>query len=182
MTVFFLFKMNIFLCSTSFIFQFSFASQRLRRTNRKILVTNNYQKLKIVHIFRWGLCLLSSMETIQQKQSLIEWPFITLHGDDDKMCDVVGSQKLFDSAKSRDKEIKVSAGLKINTSKQLKFWFAFILIVVKKHAFRIEYGTNTNCNDVFVIDVMEKPVYICCPYVKSGNNIRTIDPGSWFLK
>lgn len=121
MTVFFLFKMNIFLCSTSFIFQFSFASQRLRRTNRKILVTNNYQKLKIVHIFRWGLCLLSSMETIQQKQSLIEWSFITLHGDDDKMCDVVGSQKLFDSAKSKDKEIKVSAGLKVNTSKQLKF-------------------------------------------------------------
>jgi len=86
-------------------------------------VSNNYQyqKLKIVHIFRWGLCLLSSMETIQEKQSLIEWPFITLHGDDDKMCDVVGSQKLFDSAKSKDKEIKVSAGLKINTSKQLKF-------------------------------------------------------------
>jgi hypothetical protein len=40
---------------------------------------------------------------------------------------------LFDSAKSKDKEIKVSTGLKINTSKQLKFWFAFILLVVKNN-------------------------------------------------
>lgn len=59
---------------------------------------------------KWGLCFLSSMETIQKKQGLIEWPFITLHGDEDKMCDVVGSQKLFDSAKSKDKEIKVYKG------------------------------------------------------------------------
>jgi hypothetical protein len=37
---------------------------------------------------------------------------------------------------------------------------------------------QTNCNDVFVIDVMEKPEYLCCPYVKPGNNIQTIDPDS----
>ena len=118
---------------TTFLFQFSFASEQLRRTIIETLATNNYQRLKIVHIFRWILCLFSSMETIQKKQELIEWPFITLHGDEDKMCDVVGSQKFFDSAKSKDKEIKVSAGLKINTSKQLKFWFAFILLVVKNN-------------------------------------------------
>jgi hypothetical protein len=59
----------------------------------------------------------------------------------------------------------------------LKIITSRVLLVVKN--MRLELNMEqTNCNDVFVIDVMEKPEYLCCPYVKPGNNIQTIDPDS----
>lgn len=47
------------------------------------------------------------MDTIKEKQATIEWPFLALHGDEDKLCDVEGAIKFHELAKSTDKEIKV---------------------------------------------------------------------------
>ncbi|XP_052086433.1 monoglyceride lipase-like [Mytilus californianus] len=59
---------------------------------------------------RWGVSFLKAMDTIKEKQSTIEGPFLTLHGDEDKLCDVEGSKKFYALAKSTDKEIKVYKG------------------------------------------------------------------------
>lgn len=45
----------------------------------------------------------------------IEFPFLALHGDADALCDVQGSQMLYDKAKSEDKEIKVQMLFNVNT-------------------------------------------------------------------
>jgi hypothetical protein len=57
---------------------------------------------------RWGLCTLSCLQYIQEHIDTVEWPFIVLHGDADKLCALEGSQMLYDRAASTDKTIKVS--------------------------------------------------------------------------
>lgn len=57
--------------------------------------------------YRWGLCLLEAIQTVEKRQSEVNWPFITLHGDADHLCDVEGSKKLYEVAQSTDKDIKV---------------------------------------------------------------------------
>lgn len=39
----------------------------------------------------------------------IELPILICHGDDDKICRFEGSEKLYNAAKSADKELKVSS-------------------------------------------------------------------------
>ncbi|XP_063425360.1 monoglyceride lipase-like [Mytilus trossulus] len=60
---------------------------------------------------RWGVSFLKAMDTIKEKQSTVEWPFLALHGDEDKLCDVEGAIKFHELAKSTDKEIKIYKGL-----------------------------------------------------------------------
>ncbi|XP_064633080.1 monoglyceride lipase-like isoform X1 [Lineus longissimus] len=68
------------------------------------LVYHGYMKAK------WGLCTLSCLQYIQAHLNTIEWPFLILHGDEDKLCSLEGSQVLYDRAASTDKTIKVYKG------------------------------------------------------------------------
>ena len=57
---------------------------------------------------RWGLEILKSMEFIEDKFTAVEYPFFIMHGEQDKICSVDGSQTMYDQAKSTDKTIKVN--------------------------------------------------------------------------
>ena len=49
------------------------------------------------------------MEFIEDKFTAVEYPFLIMHGEQDKICSVEGSQAMHDQAKSSDKTIKVTA-------------------------------------------------------------------------
>ncbi|XP_021369901.1 monoglyceride lipase-like isoform X2 [Mizuhopecten yessoensis] len=59
---------------------------------------------------KWGLEMLKAFDVIKAGLPKVEWPFLVLHGDQDKLCAVEGSQELYDEAKSKDKQIKVYKG------------------------------------------------------------------------
>lgn len=60
------------------------------------------------------------MKKIEERMESIEFPFLALHGDADAICDVQGSQMLYDKAKSEDKEIKVQKLCTGNTNTHCK--------------------------------------------------------------
>ena len=55
----------------------------------------------------FGMQLMGAVARIEREVPAITWPFLLLHGDDDKLCDIRGSQMMFDMAQSTDKKIKV---------------------------------------------------------------------------
>ncbi|XP_029115497.1 monoglyceride lipase [Scleropages formosus] len=54
--------------------------------------------------------LMNAVERIEKAVPTIGWPFLLLHGDVDKLCDIRGSQVMFEKAPSSDKEMKVYEG------------------------------------------------------------------------
>ncbi|KAJ8015921.1 hypothetical protein DPEC_G00001720 [Dallia pectoralis] len=54
--------------------------------------------------------LLGASERVERQLPAITWPFLVLHGDADKLCDIAGSQMMFDQAPSKDKKLKVYDG------------------------------------------------------------------------
>lgn len=55
----------------------------------------------------FGMQLMGAAARIEREVPAITWPFLLLHGDVDKLCDIGGSQMMFDKAPSADKKIKV---------------------------------------------------------------------------
>jgi len=56
---------------------------------------------------RLTVCMLAAMQEILDHASEIAWPFFILHGTEDRLCMLEGSQLLYDKAVSKDKLIKV---------------------------------------------------------------------------
>ncbi|PIK45138.1 hypothetical protein BSL78_17998 [Apostichopus japonicus] len=50
------------------------------------------------------------IQAVLQAASSVEWPYFLLHGDADQICDVGGSRTFHNSAKSKDKTLKVYEG------------------------------------------------------------------------
>ena len=57
--------------------------------------------------------MVQTLQYLEKNCCNIEMPFLVMHGDQDKYCDLSGSQLLYDEAKSKDKEIKVYYGDRI---------------------------------------------------------------------
>ena len=55
---------------------------------------------------RWAMEIYDAMGNVKENIPKIEWPFIVLHGDADRLAMVEGS-KLLEKAASTDKTIKV---------------------------------------------------------------------------
>jgi hypothetical protein len=58
---------------------------------------------------RFATAFGDAMDEIKQLIPSIQWPFLVIHGDADKLTYIGGSQLLEKDAKSEDKEIKVGA-------------------------------------------------------------------------
>ncbi|KAG7477839.1 hypothetical protein MATL_G00073750 [Megalops atlanticus] len=58
----------------------------------------------------FSMKLLLATQRIEKAIPTIAWPFLLLHGDVDKLCDIGGSQMMFENAKSTDKKLKVYEG------------------------------------------------------------------------
>lgn len=56
---------------------------------------------------RWGKAWHDAACQILQNLKSVSWPFFAIHGDADEISDVKFSQKMFNTASSQDKEIKV---------------------------------------------------------------------------
>ena len=78
------------------------------------LVDHNGVKLRFVMVFS------DTVEKIKQLIPSIQWPFLVIHGDDDKLTYIGGSQFLEKEAKSKDKEIKIYKGLKHEMLNEVK--------------------------------------------------------------
>lgn len=61
----------------------------------------------------FGMQLMEAANRIQRHLPDITWPFLLLHGDADKLCDIRGSQLMYDQAKSSDKTLKVRGNLQV---------------------------------------------------------------------
>lgn len=59
---------------------------------------------------RFSVNILDTMNEVQGRLSEIKWPFMILHGTDDKLCSMEGSQLMYDKASSKDKCLKVYDG------------------------------------------------------------------------
>ncbi|KAJ7377883.1 hypothetical protein OS493_025777 [Desmophyllum pertusum] len=56
---------------------------------------------------RWANAILDAMDDIQSKTSMINTPFLVVHGDDDQLVKIDSSQFLHENSPSRDKTFKV---------------------------------------------------------------------------
>nr|XP_022302770.1 monoglyceride lipase-like isoform X3 [Crassostrea virginica] len=59
---------------------------------------------------RWGKAWHDAACQILQNLKSVSWPFFAIHGDADEISDVKFSQKMFNTASSQDKEIKIYPG------------------------------------------------------------------------
>lgn len=50
---------------------------------------------------------LLAMDQITKRLADITWPFLIIHGDEDKICDIRGSFLMYEKAVSIDKCLKV---------------------------------------------------------------------------
>ncbi|XP_067269782.1 monoglyceride lipase isoform X1 [Pseudorasbora parva] len=55
----------------------------------------------------FGMQLMDATARIERELPNITWPFFILHGDADKLCDIKGSQLMYNEVKSTDKKMKV---------------------------------------------------------------------------
>lgn len=55
----------------------------------------------------FGIQLMGAAARIEREIASISWPFLLLHGDADKLCDIRGSKMMFENAASTDKRLKV---------------------------------------------------------------------------
>ncbi|XP_043934479.1 monoglyceride lipase isoform X2 [Protopterus annectens] len=58
----------------------------------------------------FGIQLLNAVSWIEQALPDIAWPFLVMHGDADKLCDIRGSHLMYEKAQSRDKTLKIYEG------------------------------------------------------------------------
>ncbi|MBN3302069.1 monoglyceride lipase isoform X2 [Amia ocellicauda] len=58
----------------------------------------------------FGMQLMNAATKIEKALPGISWPFLLLHGDNDKLCDIKGSQMMHEKAQSQDKKLKVYSG------------------------------------------------------------------------
>ncbi|KAJ8384174.1 hypothetical protein AAFF_G00207920 [Aldrovandia affinis] len=58
----------------------------------------------------FGMQMLTATQRIEGAIPAITWPFLLLHGDADKLCDIRGSRLMIENAKSTDKKLKVYDG------------------------------------------------------------------------
>lgn len=65
----------------------------------------------------FGMQLMGAVARIDRELPSVRWPFLLLHGDADKLCDIRGSQMMYDTAPSSDKRLKV--GLENTPTKKL---------------------------------------------------------------
>ncbi|XP_022258281.1 monoglyceride lipase-like [Limulus polyphemus] len=55
----------------------------------------------------WAKTMLETLRELPSCVKNVDFPVLILHGGSDKVCDVSGAKMLFDSAKSKDKSLKV---------------------------------------------------------------------------
>ncbi|XP_041130755.1 monoglyceride lipase-like isoform X1 [Polyodon spathula] len=58
----------------------------------------------------FGMQLMRAAAKIEKALPDISWPFLLLHGNADKLCDISGSQLMYEKTQSQDKELKVYDG------------------------------------------------------------------------
>lgn len=58
----------------------------------------------------FGMQLMAAVSRIEAEIPSIKWPFLLLHGDTDKLCDMRGSTMMYENTPSADKKIKVGWG------------------------------------------------------------------------
>ncbi|XP_022613275.1 monoglyceride lipase isoform X3 [Seriola dumerili] len=58
----------------------------------------------------FGMQLMGAAARIEREIPSISWPFLLLHGDADKLCDIRGSKMMYEKAASSDKKLKVYEG------------------------------------------------------------------------
>ncbi|KAM4563828.1 monoglyceride lipase isoform 1-T1 [Odontesthes bonariensis] len=58
----------------------------------------------------FSMQLLAAATRIEREIPSISWPFLLLHGDDDKLCDIRGSKMMYENTASSDKKIQVYEG------------------------------------------------------------------------
>ncbi|WAR25514.1 MGLL-like protein [Mya arenaria] len=60
-----------------------------------------------IHSFdEWGVAMLDALMRIKSSFPEIQWPFLILHGTKDALCELEGSQLMYDKASSTDKKLK----------------------------------------------------------------------------
>ena len=60
-------------------------------------------------VSRFGLALLKALSELQGKLHEVVFPLLILHGDDDRLCDISGSDLLHTMSTSKDKTYSVSS-------------------------------------------------------------------------
>lgn len=55
----------------------------------------------------FGVQMMAAAARIEAEIPSIKWPFLLLHGDADKLCDMRGSTMMYENTLSSDKKIKV---------------------------------------------------------------------------
>ncbi|TKS77293.1 Monoglyceride lipase [Collichthys lucidus] len=58
----------------------------------------------------FGMQLMGAAARIEREIPSISWPFLLLHGDADKLCDIRGSRMMHENAQSSDKKITIYEG------------------------------------------------------------------------
>uniref|UniRef100_A0A3Q0SKG6 Monoglyceride lipase n=1 Tax=Amphilophus citrinellus TaxID=61819 RepID=A0A3Q0SKG6_AMPCI len=58
----------------------------------------------------FGMQLMAAVDRIEREIPSISWPFLLLHGDTDKLCDIRGSRMMYENSSSTDKKIKIYEG------------------------------------------------------------------------
>ncbi|XP_026189346.1 monoglyceride lipase isoform X2 [Mastacembelus armatus] len=58
----------------------------------------------------FGMQMMGAVARIEREIPSIRWPFLLLHGDADKLCDIRGSKMMYENAPSSDKQLKVYEG------------------------------------------------------------------------
>lgn len=67
----------------------------------------------------FGMQLMAATARIEAEIPSIKWPFLLLHGDADKLCDMRGSTMMYENTPSSDKKIKVGLG---SSGRELRVW------------------------------------------------------------
>ncbi|XP_052781159.1 monoglyceride lipase-like [Mya arenaria] len=68
---------------------------------------------------RWGVAMLDALMRIKSSFPEIQWPFLILHGTKDALCELEGSQLMYDKASSTDKKLKIFDGAYHQLHKEL---------------------------------------------------------------
>ncbi|XP_029689324.1 monoglyceride lipase isoform X1 [Takifugu rubripes] len=58
----------------------------------------------------FGMQLMAAASRIEAEIPSIKWPFLLLHGDADKLCDMRGSTMMYENTPSSDKKFKIFEG------------------------------------------------------------------------
>ena len=61
----------------------------------------------VLYQYSWAIAFLECLESVQSHFADITIPVLTLHGDDDDVCPLVGSERMHASLSSAVKELKV---------------------------------------------------------------------------